>query len=162
MRCTIACRSPRAEITRLPRSSPLRLATWSSFEPKNLVLTGTISLPIRARRGQTDVTNISDSMSMEGVNLGEPPSGSFVDSYPAESKPTYKSWKYVPEPVPSLKCRELTTSRKKFRKMKYKFEQKMRESDQLFREEQRAHDTSRRLAEENEYVPERVGLRDNC
>ncbi|KAI9673677.1 MAG: hypothetical protein M1817_002315 [Caeruleum heppii] len=51
-----------------------------------------------------------------------------------ELKPTYRSWK------------------KKFRKMKLKFEAKIRESDQLFRDEQKANDTARRLAEENDQL----------
>ena len=42
--------------------------------------------------------------------------------------------------------------RKKYRKMRAIFEQKMKESDQLFKEEQNAVETSRRLAEEKEYV----------
>ncbi|KAI9851235.1 MAG: hypothetical protein M1838_004154, partial [Thelocarpon superellum] len=59
-----------------------------------------------------------------------------MDSIAMEARPTYKSWK------------------KKFRKMKFKFEQKMREGDQLFREEQQAHDTTRRLAEGNDQLLE--------
>ena len=36
--------------------------------------------------------------------------------------------------------------------MKLQFEQKMRESDQLFKEEQQAIEETRMLAHENEYV----------
>lgn len=45
-----------------------------------------------------------------------------------------------------------TQTRKKYRKMKLQFEQKMRESDQLFKEEQQAIEETRMLAHENEYV----------
>lgn len=50
----------------------------------------------------------------------------------AESKPSYKSWK------------------KKYRKMRITFEQKMQEGEDLHRVEQRAVETARRLAIENE------------
>ncbi|KAI9882361.1 MAG: hypothetical protein M1823_005894 [Watsoniomyces obsoletus] len=50
----------------------------------------------------------------------------------AETKQTYKSWK------------------KKYRKMRVEFEHKMRESDTLFRAEQKAKETIRRLNEEKE------------
>ncbi|KAI9761005.1 MAG: hypothetical protein M1835_000069 [Candelina submexicana] len=42
--------------------------------------------------------------------------------------------------------------RKKYRKMKHQFEEKMKESSSLFKEEQRALDIARRLQEQNEYV----------
>ena len=35
--------------------------------------------------------------------------------------------------------------------MKHVFDEKMRVSDELFHDEQRAHETARRLAEQNEY-----------
>jgi len=40
--------------------------------------------------------------------------------------------------------------RRKYRKIMVKFEEKMRESNNLFREEQRIFDISRRLSEQNE------------
>ena len=43
--------------------------------------------------------------------------------------------------------------RKKFRKMKFKFEQKMNQSNVWYKEEQEAAETARRLAVENELVP---------
>ena len=42
--------------------------------------------------------------------------------------------------------------RRKYRKIMVKFEEKMRESNTLFKEEQRILDISRRLAEQNEFV----------
>jgi hypothetical protein len=44
-------------------------------------------------------------------------------------------------------------ARKKFRKMKFKFEQKMNQSNVWYKEEQEAAETARRLAVENELVP---------
>ena len=46
----------------------------------------------------------------------------------------------------------LMQSRKKYYKIRATFDQKMRESNSIFREEQRMQDISRRLAEQNEYV----------
>jgi hypothetical protein len=43
--------------------------------------------------------------------------------------------------------------RKKFRKMKFKFEQKMNQSNVWYKQEQEAAETARRLAVENEFVP---------
>jgi hypothetical protein len=43
--------------------------------------------------------------------------------------------------------------RKKYRKMRIKFEEKMRDSNVWFVEEQLAVETARRLAEENELAP---------
>jgi cell fate (sporulation/competence/biofilm development) regulator YlbF (YheA/YmcA/DUF963 family) len=43
--------------------------------------------------------------------------------------------------------------RKKFRKMKLKFEQKMNQSNIWYKQEQEAAETARRLAMENESVP---------
>ena len=42
--------------------------------------------------------------------------------------------------------------RKKFRKMKFKFEQKMNQSNVWYKQEQEAAETARRLAAENELV----------
>jgi len=42
--------------------------------------------------------------------------------------------------------------RKKFRKMKFKFEQKMSQSNIWYKQEQEAAETARRLAVENELV----------
>ncbi|KAI9048578.1 hypothetical protein LZ554_007411 [Drepanopeziza brunnea f. sp. 'monogermtubi'] len=53
---------------------------------------------------------------------------------PADAKPTYKSFK------------------KKFRKMKIKFDHKMNESNELYLEEQRAIKTAKRLAQENDRI----------
>jgi hypothetical protein len=44
-------------------------------------------------------------------------------------------------------------TRKKFRKMKFKFEQKMNQSNVWYKQEQEAAETARRLATENELVP---------
>lgn len=43
--------------------------------------------------------------------------------------------------------------RKKFRKMKLKFEQKMNQSNIWYKQEQEAAETARRLAADNESVP---------
>lgn len=43
--------------------------------------------------------------------------------------------------------------RKKFRKMKFRFEQKMNQSNVWYKQEQEAAETARRLAVENELVP---------
>ncbi|KAI9849094.1 MAG: hypothetical protein M1837_005324 [Sclerophora amabilis] len=51
-----------------------------------------------------------------------------------EPKPVYKSWK------------------KKYRKLRHQFDQRMRESDQLFKEETKATETARRLVEENDQL----------
>jgi len=48
----------------------------------------------------------------------------------------------------------LTRSRRKYRKIMVKFEEKMRESNTLFREEQRILDISRRLSEQNDQLLE--------
>lgn len=52
----------------------------------------------------------------------------------AEAKPTYKSWK------------------KKYRKMRITFDQKMQECEELHKEEQKALALAKRIAIENEYV----------
>jgi len=46
---------------------------------------------------------------------------------------------------------ELSINRKKFRKMKVKFDRKMEESNALYRDEQKALHLARRLQEQNEY-----------
>lgn len=46
----------------------------------------------------------------------------------------------------------LTCSRKKYRKMRVRFDERMRESNTLFREEHKAIALARRLQEQNEYV----------
>jgi IEC3 subunit of the Ino80 complex, chromatin re-modelling len=46
----------------------------------------------------------------------------------------------------------MALTRKKYRKMRIKFEEKMNLSNQLFKEEQDAAETARRLALENEFV----------
>ena len=56
---------------------------------------------------------------------------------------------YLPRPVYYWKPK-LIRDRKKYRKMKHTFEEKMRESTSLFKEEQRATDIARRLQENNE------------
>jgi len=45
----------------------------------------------------------------------------------------------------------LTACRRKYRKIMVTFEEKMRESTSLFRDEQRIFDISQRLAEQTEY-----------
>jgi hypothetical protein len=47
--------------------------------------------------------------------------------------------------------------RKKFRKMKFKFEQKMNQSNIWYKQEQEAAETARRLAVENESVAVSLG-----
>lgn len=47
---------------------------------------------------------------------------------------------------------DLNHDRRKYRKMRIAFERKMRESDELFKSEQKALATIKRLNEENEYV----------
>lgn len=47
--------------------------------------------------------------------------------------------------------------RKKFRKMKFKFEQKMNQSNIWYKQEQEAAETARRLAVENESVSVSLG-----
>ena len=54
------------------------------------------------------------------------------DTRMADDKPTYRSWK------------------KKYRKMRFVFDQKMREGEELYRLEQKALATARRLAIEKE------------
>jgi hypothetical protein len=46
----------------------------------------------------------------------------------------------------------MASIRKKYRKMRIKFEEKMSLSNQLFKEEQDSAETARRLALENEFV----------
>ncbi|KAH7419984.1 IEC3 subunit of the Ino80 complex, chromatin re-modelling-domain-containing protein [Cadophora sp. MPI-SDFR-AT-0126] len=60
--------------------------------------------------------------------------GTAADQNPADTKPTYKSFK------------------KKFRKMKIKFDEAMRQSNDLYLEEQRAIKTAKRLAQENDQI----------
>lgn len=52
----------------------------------------------------------------------------------ADGKPGYKSWK------------------KKYRKMRITFDQKMHDGEELHRQEQKALETSKRIAVEIEYV----------
>lgn len=54
------------------------------------------------------------------------------DAYMADARPSYKSWK------------------KKYRKMRISFDQRMRESEELHSLEQKAIQTAKRLAIENE------------
>ncbi|KAI9809135.1 MAG: hypothetical protein M1825_002425 [Sarcosagium campestre] len=70
-------------------------------------------------------------MSLEegATEIGD--AGATADISMTDAKTTYKSWK------------------KKYRKMKVSFDQKMKDSEQLFRDEQKAQNTLRRLAEEN-------------
>jgi IEC3 subunit of the Ino80 complex, chromatin re-modelling len=72
---------------------------------------------------------------------------------PMEIKTTYKSYRFGQTPGVCRRKWMLTRSayRKKFRKMKLKFDHVMRESESLFKEERRANETVRRLAQENEY-----------
>ncbi|KAH6713181.1 IEC3 subunit of the Ino80 complex, chromatin re-modelling-domain-containing protein [Leptodontidium sp. MPI-SDFR-AT-0119] len=60
--------------------------------------------------------------------------GAVVEQNPADAKPTYKSFK------------------KKFRKMKIKFDEAMRQSNDLYLEEQRANKAAKRLAQENDQI----------
>jgi hypothetical protein len=53
----------------------------------------------------------------------------------------------VPDPQPDFK----KSYRRKYRKIMVVFEENMRESNSLFKEEQRLLDISQRLAEQNEY-----------
>jgi hypothetical protein len=46
----------------------------------------------------------------------------------------------------------MESDRKKYRKMRMKFDDKMRESNAFFVDEQLAEETARRLAIENEFV----------
>lgn len=65
------------------------------------------------------------------------------------SSHTARSSKAVPSSVNVTAC--LTVSRrKKFAKLKIKFELSMREHEALLREEQRIQDLSKRLQEQNE------------
>lgn len=54
------------------------------------------------------------------------------DAHMADSKPTYKSWK------------------KKYRKMRLQFDQRMQQSEELHRLEQKAMRTAKRLTIQNE------------
>lgn len=62
--------------------------------------------------------------------------GETGDAKMAEDKPTYRSWK------------------KKYRKMRILFDQKMHQGEDLYRQEQKALATARRLAIEKELVPD--------
>lgn len=55
-----------------------------------------------------------------------------VDTRVAEDRPTYRSWK------------------KKYRKMRIKFDQNMRKGEELYKREQKALATARRLAIQKE------------
>src|SRR2546426_65693 len=89
-----------------------------------------------------------------------------------EAKPTYRSFKYViasfpqalwvfakptarPFLVLSAFCKLANTvlNRKKYRKMRIKFDEQMKLSNDLFTMEHNAKETARRLAQQNEYVP---------
>ncbi|KZF19585.1 hypothetical protein L228DRAFT_263459 [Xylona heveae TC161] len=74
-------------------------------------------------------------MSRERVVAG-PPAVTTTDPQEAALKPTYKSY------------------RKKYRKMKLQFEEKMKESNALFKEEQKATELARRLQEQNDQLLE--------
>ena len=50
------------------------------------------------------------------------------------------------------KASELTSSRKKYRKLKLQFEEKMRESNNHYVEQHKAVKVAKRLQEQNEYV----------
>ncbi|KAG4429273.1 hypothetical protein IFR05_015240, partial [Cadophora sp. M221] len=60
--------------------------------------------------------------------------GAAAEQNPADAKPTYKSFK------------------KKFRKMKIKFDEAMHQSNELYLEEQRANKAAKRLARENDQI----------
>lgn len=65
-----------------------------------------------------------------------PPGATTADLQVPDVKPKYKSW------------------RKKYRKMKHKFDDVMKESNNLFKDEQKLENLSKRLQEQNEYVPQ--------
>ncbi|KAI9719049.1 MAG: hypothetical protein M1812_003679 [Candelaria pacifica] len=71
------------------------------------------------------------SLQSNGANPEGAPS---MEDGEAMAKPTYKSY------------------RKKYRKMKHRFEEKMKESSTLFKEEQRALDIAKRLQEQNDQL----------
>lgn len=64
-----------------------------------------------------------------------PPGATSADLRAPDLKPKYKSW------------------RKKYRKMKFKFEDVMKDSNNLYKEEKKLEALSKRLQEQNEYVP---------
>ncbi|KAI9881557.1 MAG: hypothetical protein M1830_000121 [Pleopsidium flavum] len=84
-------------------------------------------------------------MSSVTDNVRGPAGAASLDALETYSKPTYKSYK------------------KKYRKMKHTFEEKMRESNSLFREEQRATDIARRLQENNDQLLDLLlDINDSC
>ena len=68
-----------------------------------------------------------------------------------DGKGRYKSWKSEQSYSPCLSGTNADRrDRKKYRKMRLAFEQNMRESDSLFKAEQKATETIRRLCEDKE------------
>ena len=57
-----------------------------------------------------------------------------------------------PVAAPPLAAASLISCRKKYRKMRVRFDERMRESNTLFREEHKAIALARRLQEQNEYA----------
>ena len=60
------------------------------------------------------------------------------DAGMADGRPTYKSWK------------------KKYRKMRIAFDQRMQEGEDIFKQEEKAKAMVKRIATENEYVSARA------
>jgi hypothetical protein len=77
---------------------------------------------------------------------------------PAENaKPVYRSYKYVmaiclAECYPISSTQVLMVDRKKYRKMRLKFDDSMRQSNELYRMEQDANATIKRIAQFNRSV----------
>jgi hypothetical protein len=83
------------------------------------------------------------------VEVSTPQSAGFDQASEPPARASHKSFRYESKPVRTAK---LTCTRRKYRKIMVKFEDKMRESNNLFKEEQRILDISGRLSEQNEYL----------
>ncbi|KAF2151858.1 hypothetical protein K461DRAFT_279369 [Myriangium duriaei CBS 260.36] len=105
-------------------------STSASAAQYHLILhqfTNPVTHPSRTNR----IASLFDNMSDDEIVLNVEPKSQIADSA-SDERPKYKSW------------------RKKFRKMKLRFDAEMRDNTSLFKDEQKLESLARRLRESNE------------
>jgi len=93
-------------------------------------------------------------MSFAAVNdpVPPPPQDVLPKTEESEAKPKYRSYKLVCTVSQSMECIADTVGRKKFLKLKHRFERAMIDSTASYEDEQKLIKTAKRLRESNEYV----------
>lgn len=129
-------------------------------------------LPANCDVNNTEMDTTGEEGAGQGLEREKNPEEAVVERKTDDEKATYKSYKYdslgecdiFPTFQDSLRHRPTTRQsqtttanmssiRKKYRKMRMKFDEKMRESNSIVTAEALAEETAKRLAIENEFVP---------